>query len=151
VERANIGASLRATPGDAAAADDAVTGALEDALAGVGGVIVRSARSDTFDLPLAAPGAVPDLVQLGWMEGLADRATLVDGAWPEAVSATAADPVPVAVADVAAIPLGLSVGQELALTSRLADHLAGAHRGRLPHRRPVGPAWWTNDRSSTAS
>ncbi len=144
VERANVEASLRATPEDATAADVAVTGALEDALAGVGGVIVRSARSDTFDLPLAVPGAVPDLVHIGWMEGLADRATLVDGAWPEAVSATAADPVPVAVADVVAIPLGLGVGQELALTSRLDANRTVPARivGIFRIDDPSAPAWW---------
>jgi hypothetical protein len=144
VDRANVQAGLRVPPAEATAADAAVTGVLEASLAGVGGDIVRSARSDTFDLPLAAPGAVPDLVRLGWLEGLADRATLVGGAWPEAGSAPSGGPVPVAVADVVAIPLGLTVGQELALTSRLEPDLVVPVRivGVFRIDDPSAPAWW---------
>lgn len=144
VAQANAQASLRVPPAEADAADVAVTGVLEETLAGVGGDIVRSARSDTFDLPLAAPGPVPDLVHLGWMEGLADRATLVAGTWPEAASATTGGPVPVAVADVVTIPLGLAVGQELGLTSRLDPELVVPVRivGVFRIDDPSTPAWW---------
>ncbi len=144
VEQANVQASLRVIPAEVAAADVAVTGAIEASFADVGGVIVRSARSGTFDLPLAVPGAVPDLVNLAWMEGLADRATLVGGTWPESASATTGDPVPVAVADVVALPLGLAVGQELALTSRLdPDTILPARIvGIFRIDDPSAPAWW---------
>lgn len=144
VEAANVQVSLRVVPTEAPAADIAVTATIEEALVDVGGDIVRSARSGTFDLPLAVPGAVPDLVNLGWMEGLAGRATLVGGAWPDAASATTGGPVPVAVADVVAIPLGLAVGQRFSLTNRLdPDRVLPVRiEGIFRIDDPAAPAWW---------
>ncbi len=146
VADANIQVSLRAEPEAATDADTAVTAELDRALEGVGGTIVRSARSDSFALPVALEGAVPDLVQLAWLDGLEDRASLVAGRWPSGSPSglVGLDPVAVAVARQVAEPLGLAVGDVLSLDSRLhvGEQLPVRIVGIFDIDDPADPAWW---------
>jgi hypothetical protein len=93
---ADIEVSFRALPAEAAGVDATVTGQLQGTLDPPGSAIVRQARSDSFALPVQPTGDVRDLAVLGFAEGLADHATLVDGGWPEGAAGPGA-PVPVAI------------------------------------------------------
>ncbi len=138
---ANVGVSMRVEPGRLDEVDGAVVGELSRALAGVGGPIVRHARSDSFALPMDLPGDTTDLVELAFAEGLEDHASLVEGAWPRDV---ATGPVEVAVADQAAGPLELNVGDVLSLTGReRPDHVVPVRiTGIFAIDDPAAEYWW---------
>jgi FtsX-like permease family len=147
VAEANIEVSLRSEPERADDVDIVVTDQLDRALEGVGGTYVRSARSESFGLPGQPTGDLADLVQLEYLEGLAERATLLTGSWPDDGqdgSVVAGAPVPVAVASHVAEPLGLAVGQILILDSRLhpGDTVPVRIAGIFSIDDPTDPAWW---------
>jgi hypothetical protein len=145
VDQANIQVLSRADPDQAAAVDATVSAAIDRALEGVGGTITRIVRSDTFDLPIATTGPRPDLVELEASLDLDSHATLLSGAWPEDVPATGqGGPLPVVVAAQVAEPLGLAIGDELSLTSRLDRGLSVPVRivGTFRIDDPSDPFWW---------
>ena len=119
---AGVEVTYRALPGEVGSVDAAVTTQLGATLDPPGGEIVRQARSDSFALPDQPAGEVRELAVLGYAEGLADHAVLVEGAWPgsgaSGAGTTAASPVPVAISTAVAGSLGLHVGDELVLVSR---------------------------------
>lgn len=122
VAEANVSVAYRVDPAGADAFDATVEAELGRALGGIGGTITRFGRSDSFDLPGQPPGPRTDLVDIAFAEGIEDHATLIAGAWPLDVAAGAGGgdgSVPVAIAEQAAEPLGLSVGDELPLASRI--------------------------------
>ena len=143
VADANVQVSLRAEPDDWDAIDGAITTELERAMGTPGGTIQRFGRSDSFALPGAPTGALVDLVELGFAEGLEDHATLVDGAWPAALAGSPAE-VPVVVTDSVAARLGLTVGQRLLLESRVTSGFAAPIRieGIAAIADPADPIWW---------
>jgi hypothetical protein len=98
--------------------DRVVTAALDEALAAVPGSVVRFARSDSFALPTQPDSGVRDLATFGYVQGLEEHATIVDGAWPTDGSAPNGS-LPVAISDRVADTLHLAVGDDLDLTSRL--------------------------------
>ena len=116
-DRANVAVSYRALPADLETTDATVTEAIRQALGSTGGEIVRLARSDSFALPEQPEGDVRNLAVLGYIQGLADEATLVDGAWPDDRGA-ARSVIPVAISESVAGSLGLAVGDVVALRSR---------------------------------
>jgi hypothetical protein len=116
VAEANVGVALRTEPASWGAVDGLVSQEVSRALGPVGGSLVGYGRSDTFALPTQSSGPLVDLVELGFVDGLADHAELVDGAWPSGDGGTG--PIPVAIADGVAARLGLGVGDELPLESR---------------------------------
>jgi len=114
---ANIEVTVRTSREGAAAAIDAVDGLLRQTVDQPDLDPVTALESDTFALPGQDPGDVRDLVVLGSLDGIADHATLVDGAWPETGAAGA--PIQVALLQPIAATLGLRVGNRLSLASRL--------------------------------
>ncbi|HJP87484.1 MAG TPA: FtsX-like permease family protein [Candidatus Limnocylindrales bacterium] len=98
------------TPENAPAVDARVAAAVQDVIAG-GGSLVRDWRR-TATLPLAARtgAAVGDQADFGYLEGIADHATLVGGAWPQEDVLPADSVIDVVLAKPAADALGLHVG-----------------------------------------
>lgn len=149
VSDANVEVSMRLGPDDAEAADRVVTPELERALGEVGGTVLRLGRSDSFGLP-GRPAAVrTDLVEVAFAERIEDHATLVAGSWPAPVSVDAAaaeTAVPVAVAENVAETLGLGIGDERRLPSRIQPDfvvpVAVAAIFRVDD--PADPFWWAD-------
>jgi hypothetical protein len=143
---ANLEVTVRIPPASAGETDAAVSTELQRATGIVGSTIIASGESDTFALPGQAAGEVRDLAMLGFRDGLAEHATLVDGSWP--ATAQPGQPVQVAVNAAIAEPMGVAVGDELALVSRLADELrlevivAAIYQVADP----ADPYWWGDER-----
>jgi hypothetical protein len=116
-EDRDIAVSALVPPAAADAVDATVTEAI-DALGPRAGELRRFGESGTFALPDQPADAVRELAVLGSAEGLAEHATLLDGAWPDALD-PAGDVIGVVVADVVAERLGLHVGDRLTLESRV--------------------------------
>jgi FtsX-like permease family len=144
VDEANVQLVLRTTPADADATDRVVDDQLRAAMADVEGPIERFARSDSFSLPVSPSGPQTDLVELAAADGLEAHATLVDGAWPTAGTATG--PVPVIVTTSTAASLGLRVGDEFRLESRLDPDVTLPTRivGIAAIDDPNDPYWWAD-------
>ena len=140
---ANVGVSLRTEPAAWDAIDTFVTGELDRAIGAPGATIQRSGRSDSFELPSVPSGLLVDLVEIAFVEGIEDHATMVEGSWPAGtVPAEAA--VPVAIADGVAARLGLAVGDELDLASRVHAGFSTPVRIEGVYRitDPNDPFWW---------
>lgn len=116
VTDSNVGVTLRTEPASWEAVDGLVARELGRAMGPVGGASVGYGRSDTFALPGRPAGPLVDLVEFGFIDGLADHTELVDGAWP--VGDGGSGPIPVAIADGVAERLGLAVGDGIRLESR---------------------------------
>lgn len=105
---------------NALALDGQATASLEGALAGVGGSMVRDWQgSATF--ALVGGGRPGDQAGLGFLDGLADHATLLAGAWPtDAAAGSTGDPSGPAVvlAKSAADVLGVQVGDAVETIAR---------------------------------
>lgn len=111
-----ISASYYSPPGPAAEADAGVRAQLHSAISSLGGSVVWDGQStESFAIAGRVGSAVDDRAVLGFAEGIADHATLLDGAWP-AEGELASGPIPVAVLDVVADRLNLRVGADLPLT-----------------------------------
>ncbi len=100
---------------DAAIRDEAGT-----IFAGADPTIQRRGDTGSWTLPGQPADHVTELAVFAFLDGLADHATLVDGAWPEAGSG----PIEVALHAQAAASLGYAVGDELDLVSRLDANMA---------------------------
>jgi hypothetical protein len=112
-----VSAAYYAPPAAAAKADAPVRRDLEAAIEPLGGKVLRDVQStESFAIGGRAEGAVEDRALLGFAEGIADHATLSQGAWP--VDSAAAEPMQVAVLDAVADRLRLKVGAELPLVVR---------------------------------
>ena len=147
VSEANIEVSMRLDPGAAQDAERVVTPELERALGDVGGTILRSGRSDSFGRPGPATGPRTDLIEIGFAEGIENRATLVAGSWPVPIpveEAAAEAAMPVAVSENVADSLGLVIGDTFRLPSRIdPDYTASvtvASIFRIDD--PSDPFWW---------
>ena len=117
----NIQVSLYVAPADASAVDDDVQTELQRVIAPLGGSTVRDWRgSATFALSGVPEGEVDDQALVGFLEGLAGHATLVDGGWP-ADSNGPSEPIQVVVVDAVANELRLGVGDELSLVVYYLD------------------------------
>ena len=104
--------------------------------------VVAIGISDSFTLPGQDPDEIRDLATLGSLEGVEQHAELLEGAWPETASAD--DPIQLAVVAPAADALGLEVGEAVALASRVGDErvidavVSGIYRPTDPTER----FWW---------
>jgi FtsX-like permease family len=142
VADAAIEVVARVDPAEAAEADAALTDALASTLAPVGIDVVLAGASDSFTLPGQDPDDVRDLATLGFVEGIEDHATLVDGDWPD--SSPGDDTIEIAVVEPAAEALGLEVGATLALASRVGEDrtletvVVGIYRANDP----TEGFWW---------
>lgn len=139
---ANVGVSLRAGSGDWPALDQVASRELERTLGVAGGTIRRFGRSDSFELPRVSGGPLIDLVDIGFAEGIEEHAALVEGSWP--VDAPAEQPIPVVVADTVAARVGLGVGDERTLASRVHADFGAPVRivGIFRITDPADPFWW---------
>ena len=142
VADAAISVVARVDPADVPAADAAIRETIADTLAPVGVDVVGLGASDTFTLPGQDPDAIRDLATIGFLEGVADHATLLDGAWPTVGGAGA--PLEVAIVEPVADALGLHVGDVLPLESRVGEDrvvqavVAGVYRPNDP----TEPYWF---------
>lgn len=99
--------------------DPKVIADLQGVIAVPGGTVVRDWRgSATLALVPSTGGTQGDQVEVGYLEGLADHATLIAGAWPADGPGGAATPAPVAIAQAAADALGLHVGDTVEAIAR---------------------------------
>ncbi|HYI21391.1 MAG TPA: FtsX-like permease family protein, partial [Candidatus Limnocylindrales bacterium] len=116
--------NIRVTAGVPLAQIDAVDQAVAAELARVAGTlpaeIARLGTGESFALP-GQGDDVRDLAVPGFAEGAERHSTLVAGAWP--VAATEGSPVQVAISDAVAEQLGLAVGDQFEIVSRLDDEL----------------------------
>lgn len=144
VADANISVVGRADPARLDAVDEVVTAELQRTLGDLGEAIVRSGRSDSFDLP-GPSGPLVDLVEIGFMDGLEGHASLVSGTWPDR-TADAGEPIPVVVADSVAGSLGLAEGVESLLASRIRTGFSVPIRitGVFHIDDPGDPFWWAD-------
>ena len=113
-----IEVSLYGPTTGAVPADAQVQAELQRLLASSGGTIVRDWQStETLALP-ALPGAkAGDQAVVGFLDGLADHARLVAGAWPGSTAAVPGDALEFALQAGAAATLGLAIGDELDLVA----------------------------------
>ena len=140
---ANIEITARIEPAEADAAIDDVRGALERSFTEIGVDVVASGRSDSFALPDQPAEEVRDLAILGFLEGVEEHATLTSGAWP---AEAGAGPIQVSVLDVTAESLGLAIGDQLKLVSRL-DAARSIEVTVVGIYRPIDPSdpyWWSD-------
>ena len=142
VTDAAIEVVARVEPENIESADSALRDALASTVAPVGLDVVSIGSSDSFTLPGQDPDEIRDLATIGFLEGVEDHATLVDGAWP--VASGTGTPLEVAVVEPAADSLGLQVGDLLPLESRVGEArvveivVAGIYRPNDPTER----YWW---------
>ena len=130
----SIDVRMRVEPGELAAVDEAVSRESRRILGWTGGELARTIRSGSYDLDGAVDGtSETDVAVFAAADRLSEHATVVEGVWP----ASGAEPLEVAVSIGAARELGLSVGNELSLTSR-------AGQNRVVELRIVG-IWRPND------
>ena len=143
VADANIQVSMRAAPTEYDAIDGVVARELSRAVGGTGGSLVRYGTSDTFSSSLLPTGPRTDLMELAFADGIDQHASIVAGSWP----VTSTEPgavVPVAIGDGVASALGLGVGDQILLTSRVRPgfrvtvRIAGIFHIADPH----DPYWW---------
>jgi hypothetical protein len=144
VADAGVQVVARVDPTAVGAADAAVHDELGAAFGPVGLDVTAIGISDSFTLPGQDPDEIRDLATLGSLEGVEEHAELLDGAWPETASAD--DPIQIAVVGPAADALGLEVGEAVALASRVGDDrvvdavVSGIYRPTDPTER----FWWSD-------
>jgi hypothetical protein len=121
-------------------ADSAVATGTADALGPAAGRLVRTIRSESWQLPGGTGLEHPPLTQFAWDEGLRERATLVAGAWP---GAGLADEVEAVVTERAAAHLGITAGGSLVVSSRIDPGRVLTVRitGLIAITDPADPAW----------
>lgn len=117
----NIEVSLYGAAADAGAVEDRVQPELRGVITPLGGGIVRDWRSsETLALPDLAGSKSGDQAIVGYLDGLPNHGTLVDGAWP-ADTAGSSEPIQVVVVDAVASALGLHVGDEVSLVAHPSE------------------------------
>ena len=114
-----IDVSLTAPTDSIASLDGGIRPEIENAIAATGGDIVRVGQSGSFADAATPEADVHDLTVFASVEGLDDRAALVEGAWPTA----GANPIQATISDRAAQTMKLAVGDTVALVSRLDPDL----------------------------
>ena len=150
VTASGVRVSARTTPEQAAALDDAVSGALLDALGHVAGPVERRAASGSLHV---SGGDEHTLTTLATVADLSEHATLVAGAWPDAATGASDDgrgggargPLPAVVPSGAAQALELHVGDTVTVASAAttADvHATVIVSGIYTPVDPTDPFWW---------
>ncbi len=131
-------------PGSAAGFDAEVSAAAGAALGPGAGSLVRTARSESWQLPGGAGMEHPPLTVFAWDDGLEDRTSLVAGAWPGSGSGEQVEAV---VTTGTAAALAVGPGSVLEVTSRLdpARRIAVRISGVVAVSNP-GDAAWGGDR-----
>lgn len=127
-------------PARAAEIDAAVTAGLAEALGTANGTTIRTGRSESWALPGGDDLRYPPLVTFAWDDGLRDRVTLVDGAWPGPGDD---DTVDVVITTGAADHLEATPGSMIVVTSRQdpSRRLTARVSGIVRILDPGDPAW----------
>ncbi|HET9851097.1 MAG TPA: FtsX-like permease family protein [Candidatus Limnocylindrales bacterium] len=113
----DVDTSFYASPADAQALDAGVQGELQGLIGPLGGSIVRDWRTSVTLAIDGLPGSADgDQAVMGYLDGLADHASLVEGAWPASRPAPS-DRVQVVLLDILAESLGLDVGDRVDLVA----------------------------------
>lgn len=113
----NVEVSVYAGSADAATIDGGVQAELDQLIAPLGGSVARDWRgSSTLALPALPGGETGDQAIVGYLDGLSDHATLVEGSWPVTATA-AAGPFEAVVVDAVAQTLGIKVGDAVDLVA----------------------------------
>jgi FtsX-like permease family len=148
----NVVASIYQPSAGAAAIDAPVEADLQAVISPLGGSIVRdwrgSATLGLLGLPESEPG---DQAVVGYLDGIADHATLADGAWPADASDSRAT-IQVVVADAVATSLHLRVGDTVPLVAHASENpLAVPARlvGIFSVTSPTDPYWSGDDQLIT--
>lgn len=136
----SIAVQMRVDPEQLASVDEVVSRHSRRILGWADGELARSVRSGTYDLAGAVRGATDrDLAVFAAADRLEQHADLLEGSWPT----SGADPIQAVVSSAAATGMELTVGDDLALSSR-----AGADRtvrlrivGIWEPRDPADPYW----------
>lgn len=141
---ANLAVHARVATTEVGAADVAVRGVLDEALAAYHPEVFVAGRSASFALPDQPGEQVTDLTVLGFDDGLQAHADLRAGEWPSA--AGRAD-VPVALSEESAALLGVAIGDRLRLVSRLEEALTPTVRvtGIFAITDAADPYWWQDE------
>lgn len=122
VTESNLAVVGRVAADDYAASDEQVFGLIEDSFEAIGGQVFRRGTSDSQSLLLPGDHEA-DLVVFRFLTGIEEKASLVDGSWPDPGSAQ----FQVAVSEPVANALGLEVGSRFAVEGRRQ----GATRNRV--------------------
>jgi ABC-type lipoprotein release transport system permease subunit len=149
---ANIEISLYGPSSGAAALDGPAQKELRDVIAPIGGQIVRDWRSTaTLGLPGLAAGEAGDQAILGFLDGLADHATLRAGEWPAERSGPS-EPIQVVLVDTAATELRLGVGDELTFVAHAGSEpvVVAARLVGIFAINSITDAYWFGDELLTA-
>ncbi|HET7636128.1 MAG TPA: ABC transporter permease [Candidatus Limnocylindria bacterium] len=140
VRDANLEVSVRATAEELPTFDERIRGEIGSSFGQVGASVVRTGESDSFELPAEmGSGDHTNLAVVAFYDGIEEHASLASGSWP-----TPGDGTQVAVSEPVAELLGLSVGDDLGLTSR-ADRsfqLPVRVSGIFAIDEPGDPYWW---------
>ena len=108
---------MRVAPEELAEVDEVIGHQVGRVLGWTDGELARVISSGTYDFAGAIPDvAETDLAVFAAADRLDRHATLVDGTWP----ASGEEPLQVAISTAAADRLGISVGDELRMSSRAA-------------------------------
>lgn len=148
IEAGNVRVNAGVPLAEAETVDQAIVSELERAAAGMPAEIARIGTGDTFALP-GQGDAIRDLAAAGFAEGIEGHATLIAGEWPQSTGEPSAGVVPIAISDVAADQLGLTVGQQLELTGRLDETLVVpvSIAAIFQVDDPGDPFWWADPRT----
>jgi hypothetical protein len=140
VGQSNLQVSVAATdhPTERTAA---VNRTIDDLFGSLEPAVIASGRSGSFALPGQDPASVSELAVLEFADGIADHATVAQGAWP---ATGAGGTVEAAISEAVAQGLGLKVGDSLVMPSRLDQgaeitvNIIGIYRITSP----ADPYWW---------
>jgi FtsX-like permease family len=139
----SIVVDMRVDAEELASVDEVVSGQVRRVLGWTDGELARVVRSGTYDLDRAVAGVgATDLTLFIAADRLEHHATVVEGAWPS----TGDEPMGVAISSAAADSLGLRVGDELSLRSRVGEDRVVDVRimGRWEPTDPTA-AYWLGD------
>ncbi|MDP9273659.1 MAG: FtsX-like permease family protein [Chloroflexota bacterium] len=119
----------------------AVNRTIDDLFGSLEPAVIASGRSGSFALPGQDHASVSELAVFDFADGIADHATLAQGAWP---ATGARGTVEAAISEAVAQGLGLKVGDALVMPSRLQQgaevtvSIVGIYRIASP----ADPYWW---------
>jgi hypothetical protein len=147
VPDANVEVTARVSAEGLGETDRRIRDEIASSFGSIGADVVRVAESDSFQLPDGMGEADrTNLAILASYDRIAEHASLVDGAWPDAGAAGKPGSVQVAVSESTATLLELSVGQQLPLVSRrdrdFAMPVTVAAIFSLDD--PTEPYWWSS-------
>ena len=137
-----IGVETRASGDELAEIEPKIERQVGRILGWTGGELIAVTQSETYSLPDQSSNDTTDLVLFGSYEGLDRHAALTAGAFPQ----PGAEPMEAAISAVTSGTLGLSVGDELQLTStRGSDGIVPVRIAGIWQPNDVDDPYWRGD------